>query len=341
MAAIFFQAIVLVVCISCDVRAAGLTPADTLTVSLLSATEISYEKTSQAMASEDALAYCGFIHRFSRNFAANVTLKASNAFVAPGIDRGSITWASSGLSIEGGIFTNRYGRSCLYKPHSLRNPFVENPLLLYDWGYGARALYAFRNSAIGGSVSINEREAGSAHITFRLAFPAFIGDLLAGFESYSVENQDNGAIAGFEFLFSWKSITVHPVGKYVYYFAYDRSRNPTMVPGHRIDGYIETKISATKSLTITDLLYAGEYHKRYDQRSLFNGVDCEWMFGRWIGVGAGLEAQKAAAATIAPEVFISIKPVADGADARISFRRSVTGRSSPVYGIDGTLWIGF
>jgi hypothetical protein len=134
---------------------------------------------------------------------------------------------------------------------------------------------------------------------------------------------------------------VHPVGKYVYYFAYDRGRNPTMVPGFRIDGYIETKISSTKSLTITDLLYAGEYHKRYDQRSLFNGADCEWMFARWIGAGAGLEARKAAVVTIAPEAFISIKPVADGVDARITLRRSATGGSSPVYGIDGTLWIGF
>jgi hypothetical protein len=320
--------------------AAALSPSDSITVSLLAAAAISLQKTTGACATEDALLYCGASHRFSGHLDARVIIRASNALAVPSIEQGSIRWSTESFALSGGVLTERLGQSNLYKPHSLFNPFVENPLLWYSWGYGVRASCGNGRGSVFASATINEREAGAALLAGRLSAGPLDALALAGFQSYSVDNQDNGVFAGIEARAGGKFLQIHPVFRYVRYLGYDHAHNPSMVPGYQAEGFIEAKAALGKRLSIADLVYARVHRKEFDHQTLFYGVEAECMIVRWLRAGGGCEVGISdRIMTLAPEAFISCMPVLDAGDLRVGIRRTVTANSSPVYQITGTAWI--
>jgi len=314
---------------------------DTLTAECKGVAAIYGNKPSGAWASEDGIASIGIRHWFSDRIGADIEIKASRTVYVPGIVEGSIGWHASGFAADAGILSDRLGAARLYRPHSLENPFVEQPLLWDTWGYGFRVSPTFAGAGFQAGVTINNRESGAARLMYHQSTSHFTWTVLAGFQSYSVENQDNAIIGGYEVTGSWGWFILHSAAKYVRYTGFDSNQNPSMVPGWLTDGFIEARAVILSWLTATDLCYVNVNKKSYDHHSVFNGTEVEAAITEWMSAGADVEYLVDYRATIKPGVFAVVKPFRGHSEVRVGCGLEKTGNAATTYGVTGELWFAF
>lgn len=319
-----------------------ITPKDTITVFLAGGIIATYQKPSGFKASESAIGRLSFQHLFNDNIGVKISFKGARAFPTPFIEDGFINWHRNGFSISGGLLNSRYGTCKLYKPFSVFNPLFDRFILWDSYGFGFFLEKAHNRIRFNGAVTLNNHENGALHLLVNLNFKHFNSILLAGFQSYSIKNQDNSIIAGTDILSNWKYIDLHAVFKYAYYTGYGSSLNKTMKPGILVESLFEIRAYPLSSLSISIMTYCEYLKKRFEHLSILGGSDIEWMFIEWLGVAAGFEfLTHDNIFSKITEFAIVIKPIKDHALLRISFKKNITDNSSSCYILGGNVCIDF
>ena len=301
---------------------------------------ISFLHGSGSKASEDGLLTAALTHSFNSRLFAQCALRVGATAAQPLLEKAALAWRSGQSAVEAGFVSQRYGFDILYRPHSVFHFLFDKPVLWDTYGFGAGYSGSFSRLTLSAASSINAKENGQAHVMLSLQGATLESSLLAGFQSYTLENQDNEFSLGLNTTGNWNTFHVHATAKYVSYAGYGHAANPTMVPGQSVTGFLEMSYTPSTALMLCAMSYYLNVHKRFDHEFYFEGLEGTWMTFDYAGLGLGGQWQKDdAITTLTPRVFLTIVPLPDAAELRVSFESTYIERSATSYRLMGEIWM--
>ncbi len=289
-----------------------------------------------------AVGYLSFRYALTERVFARVAVRGSEAMGRPFIHEGLIGRHRGGFELEGGLLRDRVGPCRVPGARSFVSSPFEDYVLWDTYGAGIRLSQAWGPMHLGGSVTINSLESGSAHLAADFGHKALEARLLAGFQTYDIEQQDNLIVCGGEWALSSEQWGVHAVAMYERYLGYGSATNPTMRPGWLVDGYLEAFVAPIVQMRLSGLVRYTRYAKRYAHERVRGGVELEYIPVSFIGTGMNFDIVHQDGYTgWSPMLFVDIQPVPEVAEARIYARRQVSGEASATFTIGGTIWLDF
>jgi hypothetical protein len=333
----------LIAAVSLPCSAISVLQDDSLAVFMAGDAAATYQQSSGFKGTENGFLRAVLLHQFDDQWSATIGMRGYNALPVPFLETGALSWKpDTTLTLSGGYLTSRYGESRYYKTWSTYNPLFENPIIWDDYGYGGSVALHTGMLVLQGGGLMNSRENGSVNGYAGIRTPAISAGVLCGFQTYSLENQDNDLTIGFESSAESDAAKVHVAMRYVHSFGYSANDQPDLVPGNRFDGFLEGRFLPVKSFIVDAL---GIYRRStlyYNQESVFTGIDCRWFLGRIWGIGGGAERMDDnGIVTWSPGVRLFVAPGPDPTQLAIGVERMWTGASSPLYQLTGNVCIAF
>jgi len=337
---IIFKAAILLVFIYFYAISATLSTHDSVFCEATGCAAISFTHGSGSKASENGLIICSLDHSFNDNIEAVCAVRGSSSDALPFIEKAALQWKSGSSLIDAGFISSRYGFDILYRPHSISNFLFDKPVLWDMYGFGAAYNRTFSGwFDISAASSINAKEAGQAHLLLNTHVGNLASSFLAGFQSYTMENQDNSFTGGLDVNFRHDSLRIHCTAKYVDYAGFGRSSNPTMRPGETITGFSEFSYIPVSNVTITAMSYYLKSRKRYYHEFFFEGAEVSWMFLRHIGFGGGCEWQKDDdIISLTPRLSALIVPYSGSTSIQLSVQSCQIDNAVTSYRMAGEIW---
>ena len=316
---------------------------DSLDISVSGGATIGFEQSSGSKADEDGLLRVLLTHEFTNHVRAVISARGGRNTSIPLFEEGSIHLKVNNSDLSGGFLSYRFGFAVLYRPHSVFYYLFDRALLWDVNGFGIGGALDFNPGlALSAGSTINSRENGQVHALIDFAGPHLRTLVLGGFQSYSVEEQDNTFTEGMDVAGEWECLKVHAVGKFTQFTGFGHSTNSTMVPGKSFDGLFEARIDPNKKFNASAQVYYENYDKSYNHEFLLTGIEGTWMALSRFGVGAGFEYQMDDAYyTWIPRIFLIFVPLVKKSDVRLSFQQSMLGKAHPVYSLSGEIWMEF
>jgi hypothetical protein len=316
---------------------------DSFDISVSGGATIGFEQSSGSKADEDGLLRVSLTHEFTNSVRAVISARGGRNSSIPLFEEGGIHVRIRNSDLSGGFLSYRFGFAALYRPHSVFYYLFDRALLWDVNGFGIGGALNFSPGLTFSAGSmINSRESGQVHALLDFAGPHFQTLILGGFQSYSVEEQDNSFTEGTDVAGEWERVKVHAVGKFTQFMGFGHSTNSMMVPGKSFDGLLEARIDPSEKFSAAAQVYYENYEKAYNYEFLLSGIEGAWMALPRFGVGAGFEYQMDDAYyTRIPRIFLVFIPCAKKSDVRLSFQQSTLGGAHPVYSITGEIWMGF
>lgn len=338
------QICIILICIcACSLPSVELGTHDSLSLWLAGGALASYERTSGLKASESALLSLQFRHEFSEHTGSVIEVRASRNLPNFSIDQGFLFLKQDWFRIDAGFLTKRLGQSLYFRPHSLFNPFFNNPFIWYSTGFGVSARSTGKIFSAQTNATLNNRENGTISLTLHSSTPHLESSLLAGFHTCSMENQDNVVTTAMHVLSELTSFKAQAALKYELFNGYGNTTNPTMHPGSRYAYVTEAELGPFHTFDL-DLLFAYEVveKKQHTHQRFHSGADITSAFSKWIGLGTGIEIYgNTTLQTMKPVVKILILPQNDHANLTIEVGCTRTGKSSHFYSGTSELWVQF
>jgi hypothetical protein len=291
-------------------------------------------------ASENAVLRAGWNHSFTEHIETVLLLRAARN--APSLlpEQGYINLHLNTISVGAGFLSKRSGENIIFKPYSLIQPLFDRPVLWESHGFGGQLSLTRKRFAADLILSINNRENGAVAASTTFGDERMYITLLSGFQSYTIDNQDNMFTIGSDMAFFGEKFRIHLCARYSRYTGFDHSANSTMVPGETFTGYCEPEINLVKNLALKSLLYYRMYSKRYLARQLYNGYELYWKLNRYWGGGLDYEYQiNNSVKTDAPGSFIRITPVVDKILLDIGGKRTKTANATVTWEVYSSLLI--
>ncbi len=319
---------------------AGLSPHDTLAVNLCGGAAISFLHGAGQKASETGLLIASLDHGISDDVHAVCAIRGGGNSLQSFIEEADIKWNFGHNRADIGFVGHRYGFALHYRENSPFYFLFDKPMLWDATGFGFT--YSRRMGAVGldAASSINTRENSQAHVLLTVSRRRVTSRLVAGFESYSTDNQDNGISSGLEIKAHGKRLKIHGIVKYADFLGYGHAANPTMVPGTAITGFLEVSARPAPALEVSGVSYVLKTRKRYDHEFYFEGLESTWMFLEKFGLGAGCEWQKDDdAVSLMPRLFAKALPAPDQAEVEVSVQPTVIKGEITSYRVSGEIWI--
>ena len=316
-------------------------PVDSLAVFLAGDADATYQQPSGTKGSEDGFLRVTAVHDFNSDFSATIGIRGYVSLPVPFLEQGALSWKNPLCELSGGFLTNRYGTGDYYKTYSTASPLFEKPLVLDAYGFGFGCSSRPGIFVVRGAALMNNRENGTVYGYTGIETPGFRAGVLAGFQTYSVDDQDNDLTIGFESSREGKLLKIHCALKYLHGFGYSATAS-TLPPGNDFDGFCEARLTPLSTLTL-DMLALYRYSKKwYEHSDAMTGVDAAWRFLPWSGAGGGTEwTWSDGIHTLAPELYLFVVPVPDRSRLSIGIRRSWTMQSSPLYQLTGNVCVSF
>ncbi|MGA3050815.1 MAG: hypothetical protein ABSE00_02705 [Chitinispirillaceae bacterium] len=315
---------------------------DSLSVFMAGDAAATYQQSSGFKGSDNGFLRAVLFHEFDDHWAATVGVRGYSALPLPFLETGALSWRDSAVQLSGGYLTSRYGICEYYKPWSTYSPLFENPIIWDDYGFGGAVSSHSGLVVLQGCALMNSRENGSVNGYAGIETPSMRAGLLCGFQTYSLDNQDNDLTFGLESSAQNDAVKIHLAMCYVHNFGYSPNAQPDLVPGNRFDGFLEGRLSPFRSL-IVDMLGIYRYSTLYfNQSEVFTGLDCRWFLGRIWGIGGGGERMDDdGIITYSPGLRLFIAPAPDPSQLSIGIERTWTGSSSPLYELTGNICVAF
>jgi hypothetical protein len=315
---------------------------DSLSVFMAGDALATYQQSSGVKGSENGFLRAVLDHEFDDHWYATVGVRGYSALPLPFLETGALSWRDSTFQFSGGYLTSRYGICRYYKPWSTYSPLFETPIIWDDYGFGGAISSHCGLLVLQGCALMNSSENGSVNGYLGIETPSVRGGVLCGFQTYSLENQDNDLTFGFESSAESDPAKIHLAMRYVHNFGYSPNAQSNMVPGNRFDGSLEAELLPLHSF-IVDML--GIYRRStlyFNQMEVFSGIDCRWFIGRIWGIGGGDEwMDNTGIFTWSPGVRIFIEPFSDLSQLSVGVERTWTETSSPLYEATGNVCVAF
>jgi hypothetical protein len=330
----------LFVSLSCA-SAARLSLYDSLSCEVTGGAALHFFHGSGPKATEDGLIICGFDHGFTQEIHAAFALRGAVNGSLPLIEEAALQWKRGPSALEAGFVSQRYGFDKIYRPHSIFNFLFDKPVLWDEYGFGSAYCQGITSCLnVTAATSINAKENGQAHLLLTFNAKNLESSVLGGFQSYTIENQDNSFTSGIDVTARWDSLLVHCTAKYVDYFGYGHAANPTMVPGETITGFLELSYVPISGVSLNTMSYYFQTTKRFEHEFFFEGLEGSWMIFRHYGLGGGVEWQKDDdIITIMPRIFARIVPFAAATELQISMQPTFINHTVTSYRLAGEIWI--
>ncbi len=323
--------------------ATQLSQEDSLYVFVAGDALVTYQEPSGYKGEENGFLRAVLDHAIVDNWYATVGIRGYNALPEPYLETGALSWRDSTLQLSGGYLTSRYGICEYYKPWSTYSPLFENPIIWDDYGFGESMAWHSGYAVLQECALMNSRENGSVNAFAGIETPSFRAGFLGGFQTYSLEDQDNNVTLGFESSAGSDAIMLHTALCFERNLGYSLYSQTAVVPGNRFNGFLEMELVPCRSF-IADLL--GIYRRTtlyYNQMQVFTGVDCRWFLGRIWGVGGGAESlDDLGIVTWTPGLRVFLAPAPDPtSQLSVGIERTWTGSSSPLYELTGNVCVTF
>jgi hypothetical protein len=315
---------------------------DTLHVFLAGDAAVTWQRPSGIKGSEDGFMRVTLAHEFNRSFSAKIGVRGHRSLPVPFLEQGALSWRGRTGEASGGFLTCRHGIDRYYKTRTTLNPLFEKPVVwdAYGFGFGASARPGV--VVVQGAALMNNRESGSVCGYAGVETPGFSSGFLCGFQTYSVDDQDNNLVLGFESARENDAVKVHGAVRYVHGFGYSATSKTALPEGNRADGFVEARITPVPVLTVDVLALYRQYRKWYAHSEALAGIDVRWLCLSWSGIGGGTEWMKSdGIVTWSPEAYLFAAPVRDQTMISIGIRGSRTMRSSPLYQLTGNICVSF
>lgn len=326
--------------LSLPARAIELSGDDSLTVFLAGDAAATWQKPSGIKGSENGLLRIAFTYGITRRLTALVGVRGYRSLPVPFLETGALSWKGASGRLAGGFLTCRYGLNRYYKTYTSVNPLFEKPLIWDAYGFGCSASSHPGRFTVEAAALMNNRESGSVHGYSGITLGRFDAGVVAGFQTYSVDDQDNDLTIGLASSAGWKPFKIHGAIKYLHGFGYSATSKTRLTTGNRLDGFVETRITPSPDVTV-DMLGIYRYFKKwYEHSEGFIGIDARWRFLPWSGIGGGIEwTQSDRITTLTPELRLFVAPADEPTQLSLGIRRSRTGRSSPLFQVTGNICV--
>lgn len=315
---------------------------DTLAVFAAGDALATYQRPSGFKGSENGFLRVSVCQEMADCLSALVGIRGYSALPEPFLETAALAWKNGSGGVAGGFLTSRYGICKFYKAYSTLGPLFERPIVWNAYGFGGSGRLRAGNWAFEGSALLNDRESGSVHAYTGLELQAFSTGILAGFQTYSPEDQDNNYTFGFESFAEEGPVRLHCAMKYLHGTPWPDIGPGNHPHGSTAGGFIEARIAPCRPLTI-DLLGLYESSRRlFTRESGLAGLDCQWRLVNWWGVAGGGEwSNSSGIVSWAPELRTFVAPDSGLTQLSIGVKQSRTRKSSPLYQVIGTICIAF
>ena len=302
--------------------------------------------TSQASSgfkgSENGFLRATLCHELSDHLSATVGVRGYSALPEPFLEVAALSWKNDPATLSGGFLTSRYGSCRFYKTYSTLSPLFEKPVIWDVYGFGGSGSLHSGNWMLNAGALMNDRESGSVHGYGGFESGSFSAGLLAGFQTYSPEDQDNNLTLGFESSAGEGPLRLHCAMRYLHGTAYSSTGTSYHIHGNAFDGFLEARIAPVRPLTI-DLLGLYDCSRRqFNHAQGLTGIDCQWRLIHWWGVAGGGEwSNNDGVQSWAPELRTFVSPDTGVTQLSIGVKQSRTGSSSPLNQLTGNVCIAF
>ena len=335
-----FLSIIAVLC--CTVVAYG-NLIDTLRVDCYGGANIRGAASIRPSGSTAGIARLQVGHRFSEKVTALLALRASTAVAAISIEEALVSFTSPSYLLSAGFLSDRLGAALLYRPHSPWNPYVETPVLLRASGFGLRGTLPISLITLQSGVMMNIRENGNAYLAISLTDKSMVAlSVLGGFESYSMETQDNSFYGGVDVSYRAGHNGVHAAVRYDRYVGYDQVRNPSMVAGMAYATLVEWQAQLFRVLSISGLVSSTYQMRRFEHRYSEAALDLVWHCIPQLGIGPTLKtAWHAELVSTSPGFILNAFVWRDQCTLSLEGLGTITRGAATQYELQGSLWFAF
>jgi len=299
-----------------------------------------YSGGKEVKGDEGGFVRAGYRHGFSDEIYARIGLRAVRGFETPMIEDCYAAWQRSAITVRAGHIYNAGGVLRYYRRGIATMPWFMNPLLYESYGFGAGVDWGSVAGRISGTILLNQRENGSAYITWQSASGVFTPALFLGYEICTIRNQDNMANGGGGIHFTFGNLCGQICAAYRYFFGYGHSTNQTMEPGYETMFAGELQMRLFRPLTVSVMGLHNRFSTLFSESVNSAGIEIEILPLRWGGCTGVFEwNERQQVSTMTQELMALVKHPAAGIRFQAGWRRLHTGDSAPVNAVAGYLWL--
>lgn len=261
-----------------------------IAINVRSGAEISLPKEGKKTSAVAALLAVKYSQNITNNIGFNVAIRTPGAINSIDIINGNVSFKQGLFTVTGGLlhYNDVYVEHYLNK--SIYTPLFDKSIFWKSHGYGIGWHRQFTDAlSIEGALSLNSRENGSVHTKLSFKKGNFLWEVLGGFQSYTLENQDNALIVGNTIIYDSKTFQCNiDIGATIY-TGYASSANPTMTPGKKIVLYTDFIYSPSSRISFGAIGYIHFEKKRFIHKEQYVALNNKIFLTKNIGISSGYE----------------------------------------------------